>query len=216
MRQLSQTFLTQQEQRKVTEMVRKMELQTSGEIVPVIVSASHHYPTARLLATLIFSLPLTFILSHLFASIFWYDPKSIYPFFIIFTPVFALGYGIVSRFPLLSKPFIAKTDKIEEVREEATKCFFTEKLHKTRDANGILIFISVFESRVWILGDHGVNERIAPQTWQTIVNELTTRIGKKDRCEALCQAITQIGGILQQHFPYNRDDVDELHNLIIK
>ncbi len=103
-----------------------------------------------------------------------------------------------------------------EVEEEAMKSFFTEKLYATRDANGILLFISIFEKKVWILADRSIRDKIPQQSWDALVSGLTAKISSKDRCAALCRTITHIGDLLEQHFPCKRDDTDELHNLIIK
>ena len=40
----------------------------------------------------------------------------------------------------------------------------------------MLIYISVLERRVWILGDHGINARIQPNRWQELVDRLTLGI----------------------------------------
>ena len=105
---------------------------------------------------------------------------------------------------------------VVSVEEEAMKSFFTEKLYATRDANGILLFISIFEKKIWILADRSIRDKIPQQSWDALVSELTAKISSKDRCAALCRTITQIGDLLEQHFPCKRDDTDELHNLIIK
>ncbi len=216
MQTLSQKFLTDDEKHRVTEMVKKVELQTSGEIVPMIVSSSYDYPKARIIAALFFSLPTALLLCHLLAHLFWLDPENLYFFFSVIVPLFIFFYLVIQNFPILAKPFIAKADMAEEVKEEATKSFFNEKLYKTRDANGILLFISVFECKVWILADYGIEEKVDPNTWQEIVDNLTARIPGKNRAQALCDSIEQIGNILQKHFPYKKDDTDELHNLIIR
>ena len=52
--------------------------------------------------------------------------------------------------------------------------------------------------------------------WQDIVSELTKGIRSGRQGEALCAAIRRVGEILKTHFPYRRDDTDELHNLIIR
>ena len=89
-------------------------------------------------------------------------------------------------------------------------------MHRTRAENGIILFISVFERRVWILGDRGINEKIAPDYWQRIVDQVTRGIKGGRQCEAICSAIENIGDILAEHFPIESDDRDELHNLIIR
>jgi len=94
--------------------------------------------------------------------------------------------------------------------------FFTEKLYKTKAENGILLYISVLEQRVWVLGDRGINEKIDRQRWQDIVSLVTDGVKNKQQCEAICAAITRIGEILEQQFPIEPDDKNELHNLIIR
>jgi putative membrane protein len=216
MKQPAQRFLTENERDQVTETVRKAESRTSGEIVPMIVSASYDYPKARLAAALLFSIPLALLFSHLLGAYLWLDPRNVYFFLSLLIPFFLLCNWIVNYRPALAKLFISEEEMALEVEEEAIKSFFKEKLHATREATGILLFISVFEKKAWILADHGIAEKIDPGTWEKLLLELTARIGGNDRCAALCDTIEQIGRILERHFPYKRDDRDELHNLIVK
>ena len=112
--------------------------------------------------------------------------------------------------------FISKDEMAIEVEEEATKSFFTERLYETKENNGILLFISVFEKKAWVLADRGINERIEPTEWQKIVDALTVEIRSGNSGEGICTAIGRIGTILKDHYPYKRNDTDELHNLIIR
>ena len=91
--------------------------------------------------------------------------------------------------------------------------FFSKALHNTKDANGILLYVSVFERRVWVLGDHGIDEKIDPQTWQEIVDLVSQGIKQGSPCRALCDGIERIGTILKDYFPIEADDKDELDNL---
>ncbi len=216
MKDLAGKFLTSAEQAKVTQTVQQAELQTSGEIVPMIVSYSHDYPKARLIAAFLYSLPMSFICAHLLSAYLWIDPLNVYFFFFLWLPFFGLSSAIISVYPKLFRIFISAEDMAIEVEEEAVKSFFTERLYKTEGANGILLFVSVFEKKAWILADHGINEKIDPGQWQGIIDALIVAIAKGDRCGGLCDAITQTGNILADHFPYQRNDTDELHNLIIK
>ena len=95
------------------------------------------------------------------------------------------------------------------------QAFFRQRLYRTEAQNGILLYISVFEHRVWILGDTGINDKIPQEQWQEIVDIVTNGIKKNRQAEAICEAITRIGTLLQEFFPYSEDDKDELHNLII-
>ncbi len=69
---------------------------------------------------------------------------------------------------------------------------------------------------MWILGDTGINEKIEQQEWDQIIIDLTKQLKKDNRCQAICDAVTKVGTVLEQHFPIKDDDVNELHNLIIK
>ena len=86
----------------------------------------------------------------------------------------------------------------------------------TRDKTGILIFISVFERKVWVLADEGINEKVDRDTWQEIVDIVTLGIKEKRQGSALCNAIKRCGELLENNFPIKPDDTDELDNLIIE
>ena len=87
------------------------------------------------------------------------------------------------------------------MRERCVHAFYEKGLHRTSGETGVLIFISVLERKVWIIGDRGINERIAPETWHELVRELTTGIREGRACTALCCVIGRCGAILTEHFP---------------
>ena len=216
MKTLAEKFLTQFERDRVTQAVKKAELQTSGEIVPMVVSHSHDYPRATLLASLLYSFLASYGLAYILSTFLWMDFLNINYFVLLFMPLFFLFFWVVKKYPALARLFITSAEMEVEVEEEATKCFFTENLYKTKDDNGILLFISVFEKKAWILADSGINEQIEQGEWQEVMDTLTAQIRSNNRGEARCEAVESIGIMLKEHFPYQRDDTDELHNLIIR
>jgi putative membrane protein len=122
----------------------------------------------------------------------------------------------VQRLAWLKRLFLSRRQVEAEVEEAAITSFFTERLYKTKDENGILLFISVLERKAWILADGGINARIDPGQWQSIIDLITRGIKDKNQCEALCEAIVQIGELLKSHFPIQENDINELHNLIVR
>ena len=88
-------------------------------------------------------------------------------------------------------------------------------MYRTRDETGILIFVSVFEHRVWVLADRGINAKVDPGQWDSIVAHIVSGIKDGRQADAICEAVKEVGGILARHFPVKADDVDELDNLII-
>lgn len=216
MRTLAQEFLTETEQQAVTNEVRQAERETSGEIVPMIVSASHHYPMAAVRGATLITLPLALFCTSLLGSLFWLGSDNMYLFVFFFVLFYLPLRFAVNRSVKLKRLFLSPSEAEEEVEEAATTSFYGEGLYRTRDENGILLFISVLEQKVWVLGDRGINARINPAEWEEIVTELTTGIKAGNQGEVLCRAVRRIGALLKTHFPYRRDDTDELHNLIIR
>jgi putative membrane protein len=82
--------------------------------------------------------------------------------------------------------------------------------------SGILIYISVIEQKVWILGDRGINTIIEDNTWENIISELTLGIRNKNKSEAICEAVKKTGEILRVHLPAQKNDKNELRNIIIR
>lgn len=216
MKTLAEKFLTAAEQQRVTQTVREAERTTSGEIVPMLVSRSHDYPLATLTCCVSFALPIALLLTNLIGERIWIGPQNMWLFLGLFAALHALLYPLVKRSDRL-KHFFLNSEQVEkEVIKSALAAFYSEQLHQTKDANGILLYISVMEQRVWILADTNINAKIDQQEWDATVADLTAGIKAGQPAEALCQAVQRVGQILRTHFPYQKDDTDELHNLIIR
>ena len=216
MSSLAQTFLLPEEQEKISRCVQKMERKTSGEIVPMVVSASHIYPLASVTGAVFLALPAALLATRLIGNILWIGPENMWFFIGCFAVLYTAGYHLVKRSFTLKRLFLSSYRADEEVREAAATAFFTERLYRTRAKNGILLYISLLEKRAWILADEGINSRIPRNQWQETVDHVTRGIREKRQCDAICEAIEKIGEMLQDHFPITTDDKDELHNLIIR
>jgi putative membrane protein len=214
MNTLAQRFLRKEEQERITQTVREMERQTSGEIVPMVVSASHSYPEATLTGAALLSFPLALLAAFAAGNLLWWRGEVLW-LFLLFFLLFFTGARLLMRSPALLRPFIRDTRAEAEVRRAALAHFYSEGLQHTRDATGVLIYISVLERKVWILGDRGINERLAPQTWQHCVDRLVQGIKEKRQGAALCATIAEIGSLLREHFPIKADDRNELSDLMI-
>ncbi len=215
MKTLAQKFLSKQEQKQVEAAVQAAEKKTAGEIVCLIESASYRYPMANVIGAAVFSLPAALVLTHLIGGWFWIGHQNMWLFIGLTGVLFAIFHTVVDRLPSIKRWFIARKEIEEEVEEAAITSFFNHGLYRTRDANGILLFISVFEHKVWVLADHGINAKVKEGQWNDIVTRVTEGIRKGDPAGAICEAVTTIGDILANHFPIKDDDTDELSNLIV-
>lgn len=216
MKNLAQRFLSEDEQRKITEAVHTAEKLTSGEIVPMVVSESHSYPVAPIIGGVFFGLPTALLAARLLGGQLWLGTDNMWLFLAFFLVYYGTAYLTIVRVPRLKRFFLNPARVELAVQQGAEAVFYRESLYDTRDANGILLYISVFERRVWVLADKGINEKIDPHTWQEIVDQVATGVKKGKSCQSICEAVERIGRLLQEHFPIKDDDKDELHNLIIR
>ncbi|SEA56515.1 putative membrane protein [Desulfuromusa kysingii] len=203
-------FFSHEEQQKIEAAVRKAETKTSGEIVPMLVNSSYEYPRAELIGagTLALAVGLIFSWAVGGESIWWFLPAFIVSFF-----VFQL---LIRNLPDLKRKLINPAEFDLEVKEKALVSFVEQGLHETRDKTGILILISLFEHRVQVLADSGINAKVPKNTWNELVDTIIHGLKTGDSCNAICQAVERCGELLETHFPRKDDDSDELPNLIIE
>ena len=63
--------------------------------------------------------------------------------------------------------------------------------------------------------DYGINAKLDQDTWAGIVQIITEGIRRKRPADAICEAVAQVGRMLETHFPIRPDDQDELRNVIV-
>jgi putative membrane protein len=202
-------FFSADEKRRIEATVTEAEQRTSGEIVPMVVEAAYDYPRAEIIGGGFFALA--------FASLFswWWWHASLWAFLPAFLLLYLPCKWLIRFTPALKRRLIAEVEIDAEVEEKALVSFVEQGLHHTRDNTGILILICLFEHRVEVLADRGINALVPKETWQEIVAIVTDGLRRGQACEALCRAIERCGEILAGHFPMREDDTDELPNLII-
>ncbi|NTU50532.1 MAG: hypothetical protein HGA87_06635 [Desulfobulbaceae bacterium] len=205
----SNNFFSESEKDKISNLVKKAERETSGEIAVMVVDGSDRYREDEILVALLLSalIALVVAVSLHHVTIWSYIPAVI----LLWFP----AHYFMCRFPRF-KLMLAGKQRVEEVvRERAIRAFFEKQLYRTREETGILIFISIMERKVWILGDRGINERIDPQVWQAFARELAGNIREDHAFDGLCTVIEKLGAVLEDHFPRAADDANELPDDVI-
>jgi putative membrane protein len=216
MKDLAKIFLSNDERARVETAVKEAEKLTAGEIVVMIISASYQYPLAIVIGAAAFALLLALIFTPLAGAWLWIGGQNMWLFLGFLTVFFILFHEIIKRIPWLKQFFISRKEIDDEVEEAAITNFFDQGLYRTRDQTGVLILISVFERRVWVLADRGINTRVSESQWDDIVKMITDGIKQKRPADAICEAVEKIGELLKTYFPIKPDDTDELKNLIIE
>lgn len=211
-------LFSETEQERIQEAVREAEARTSGEIVPFVVQRSGSYDVAVWkgasgaavivlgVALLVMQLYDGWGLSWLYAS--W---GAILLALIAGT----IGAAATAFSPPLQRWLAGQTLLEETVHHRAMQAFVEEEVFDTRDRTGILIFISLFEHHIEVLGDAGINQKVRPEAWVTIVEHLRDAIRSETLAAGLVQAIGECGQLLEQRGVELRpDDQNELSDRV--
>ena len=101
-----------------------------------------------------------------------------------------------------------------DVMDCAAFVFEKLEMHKTELRNGVLFYLSVKDKKFAILGDAGINA-VVPDGFCDNVKEVMLEEFKQNRfAEGLVKGIRMAGEKLQEFFPYQSDDVNELSDEI--
>jgi uncharacterized membrane protein len=101
-----------------------------------------------------------------------------------------------------------------EVLDRAAYIFKSLDMHKTKDRNGVLIYLAVNNRKFAIIGDAGINSVVPANFWDDIQSVMLNDFRKGEFTNGLCKAIQSTGEQLKQHFPYQKGDINELNDEI--
>ncbi len=102
----------------------------------------------------------------------------------------------------------------EEVLDRAAFVFEQLEMHKTKLRNGVLFYVSIEDHKLAILGDAGINAVVPKGFWDQIKDHLIQAFKDKDYAGGLSDGIIKAGEQLKEHFPWEKDDINELSNEI--
>jgi putative membrane protein len=133
----------------------------------------------------------------------------------IVVSAFLLGILLARTLPAYKRSFLGHHLIDARVSQRASVAFLSEEVFKTRERTGILIFLSLFERRVVVLGDSGINAKVAKADWDDIVKTIVDSIHEHRPTEGMVKAIKKCGELLQKHgVERRRDDTDELSDAL--
>jgi len=202
-------FFSTAENERIAATIAEVEEKTAGEIAVMVVDESDSYPEGIVLGgALLGGLAALAITDFFFGDSLW-----------VYIPCFVflalLAGAVIKRLPLLHWLFIPARRLHRRVETRAALAFYARGLHKTRDASGVLFFLSLFERKVWVIADQGIYQKITQAELQTYTRKIVEGIKSGTKTEALCAEISRFGELLALHFPIRPDDTNELPNEII-
>ncbi len=92
----------------------------------------------------------------------------------------------------------------------AYRTFFALGMERTKERNGVLIFIVPGRREFAIFGDRGINEKVPPGFWDEVRDVIQANFRKAMFAEGVCQGVKLAGEKLKEHFPWKGGDKNEL------
>jgi putative membrane protein len=220
---LQKLDLTPDALERIRAIVEKTERKTNGEIAVALTGESEPYAFWELFAAVIAGavvfavlLPFTEAIQEALDSFFWHSAAWRLSAFFGITSfgLIALLYAL-ANIPAIDRLIIPRAVRSRSVQNRAVRYFAESGVSGTKDRSGILLFVSYMEREVHIIADSGISAKISGDLWRLIADELASEIGGKDTELAFVRAIERCGELLEQHFPSQNDNPDELPNAVV-
>jgi len=204
-------LFTQQDLSQISTAIKDAESHTAGEVVPYVVEQSDDYDEADLRAALIGGiLPLAGLLVVRKLTDVWIPLDALEVTMFVLLGM-AVGWALAAFLPPVKRLFAGHRLMDRRVAQRAAETFVAEEIFATRDRTGILLFISVLERRVLVVGDSGINARVQKGEWEEIVGRVTLGIRTRRAADGLVEGLKMCGDLLQKHgVARKKDDTNEL------
>jgi putative membrane protein len=191
--------------------VEEAERSTSGEIVPCIVAQSDAYEEAIWRSGTIVPISLMGMIMLLRMGTDVWLPVSLMESLLMTILITVLAMGAVSFSPTLRRILAGKTLRERRVMQGARETFLREEVFRTRQRTGILLYVSLLEHEVVVIGDTGINARVHPHEWDEVTNLVVSGMKSGNPADGIIKAIFRCRDLLRKHgFEQRRDDTNEL------
>jgi len=208
------SFLSKEDNEAIRAAIKKAEAGTSGEIVFAVADASGNYRHANLQGAIIGMAIITaiFLLSPLSHKVpAHYEITVLLGIEFI---SFAVFYALLPYLPW-RRWIISHKEMDARVQESAFMQFYASGLYRTKESNGVEIYLSLFEREVVVIGDRGIHAKMGEQHWNQVRDLIIQGIKGGTGCNGICAAIESCGQALAEHFPHRPDDINELPDQVI-
>ena len=207
---------------KVSESISKVERNSEGEIVPMVVRSSMNLGRLpQILTGFLFCL-FGAVVSGILSQYLEGDESSysgvndilLNLSFILEVFGFLIGYYL-GRYDFFKHIFISKTLLKQSVAQRAELEFYRARINNTTKHTGVLIFVSFEERSVFVLADRGISDKVDPNQWKDVAGSIVEGIKAKDLGGGLVKAIETCGKHLKDHFPTTIPHENEIANRLI-
>lgn len=101
-------------------------------------------------------------------------------------------------------------------REAALAEFQRHGLANTKHRNAVLIYVALDDRVIELIADDGIAAVIPQETWQSVVDVISLGFRAGHPTESIAMAVTRVGEMLREHFPYEAGDKNELPDKLLE
>jgi putative membrane protein len=200
---------------RISAAVHDAERRTSGEIVPYVVEQCDDYEFAEWRGGALLALLTAIVLMFLHSYTPVWLPIDMAGKLLALLIAFGAGMLLVKYVQSLKRSLAGSAAMERRLHQRASEAFVAEEVFLTRDRTGILLFLSLLERRVLVLGDAGINQKVKQEEWQDVVATVVSGIRAGSPVDGLVNAIQKCGALLERRGVNVRpDDRDELSDAL--
>ncbi len=100
--------------------------------------------------------------------------------------------------------------------EHAKEIFHLLHMDETKDKNGVLFYVAVHSHQFAVIGDAGIDKVVPDDFWESVKDSVVSEFANGNQAEGLIAGILEAGKKLQEFFPYQSDDLNELSDELSK
>ncbi len=100
--------------------------------------------------------------------------------------------------------------------DRAIEVFHQLEMERTKDRNGVLVYLAYESKQFAICGDIGIHEKVQDDFWNSTKEIMLAHFKKGNFKQGLIDGILKAGEKLKTFFPHQSDDVNELSDEISK
>ena len=98
---------------------------------------------------------------------------------------------------------------LEEVERRAVEMFQRQRIRDTAESTGVLIYVSLYERLIKVIGDDAVNEKLDQSALEEICGLVVDGLAKDEPTQGLSNAILRTGELLSAVLPIASEDTNE-------